>query len=160
MKTLIVYYSLEGNTDYAAKRIAERIGADTLRLIPKKAYADKGFAKFFSGGKSAVMAEKPALAPYDIDLGQYERVVLGFPVWAGSFAPPLRSFVTERAQDLKGLRIAAFACQSGAGGEKALAKLRACLGLDAFETTVVLNDPKTRPSADAEAALEAFIASL
>ena len=64
MKTLIVYYSLEGNTRLAAERIAERIGADTLRLAPKKAYADKGFAKFFWGGKSAVMAEAPALLRY------------------------------------------------------------------------------------------------
>ena len=57
MKTLIVYYSLEGNTQYAAERIAGRIGADVLRLVPKKAYHDKGFAKFFWGGKSAVMGE-------------------------------------------------------------------------------------------------------
>ena len=37
MKTLIVYYSLEGNTQYAAERIAGRIGADVLRLVQKKA---------------------------------------------------------------------------------------------------------------------------
>lgn len=65
MKTLIVYYSLEGNTEYAAGRIAAALQADTLRLRPKKAYADKGFAKFFWGGKSAVMAEKPELEPYE-----------------------------------------------------------------------------------------------
>lgn len=59
MKTLIVYYSLEGNTEYAAGRIAAALQAETLCLRLKKAYADKGFAKFFWGGKSAVMAEKP-----------------------------------------------------------------------------------------------------
>ena len=31
MKTLIVYYSLEGNTDFVAKKIAEKLEADTLR---------------------------------------------------------------------------------------------------------------------------------
>lgn len=160
MKTLIVYYSLEGNTDYAAKRIAERIGADTLRLIPKKAYADKGFAKFFWGGKSSVMAEKPALEPFDAELAGYGRIILGFPVWAGSFAPPLRSFVSEHAETLRGRRVAVFACQSGAGAEKALARLRKAIGLDAFDATGVFIDPKTRPSAEAEAAIEAFIARL
>ena len=45
MNTLIVYYSLEGNTAYAAEKIAASIGADTLRLRPKKAYADKAMAK-------------------------------------------------------------------------------------------------------------------
>ena len=52
MKTLVVYFSLEGNTDYVAEMIKEKTGADLLRLVPKKAYHDKGFAKFFWGGKS------------------------------------------------------------------------------------------------------------
>ena len=61
MKTLVVYYSLEGNTEYVAEKIREAVGADLLKLVPKKAYHDKGLAKFFWGGKSAVMAEKPEL---------------------------------------------------------------------------------------------------
>ena len=40
MKTIIVYYSLEGNTEYAAKELANLLGADLLRLHPKKAYPD------------------------------------------------------------------------------------------------------------------------
>ena len=52
MKTLIVYYSLEGNTEYAAKKIADTCGFDTLRLEPVKKYPDSGFRKFFWGGKS------------------------------------------------------------------------------------------------------------
>ena len=53
---IVVYYSLEGNTAYAAEKIAAALGAKTLRLQPKKAYPDSGFRKFFWGGKSAVMA--------------------------------------------------------------------------------------------------------
>ena len=63
MKTLIVYYTLEGNTHYTAKKIASAIGADVLRIKPVKTYPKKGFRKFFWGGKSAVMAETPELAP-------------------------------------------------------------------------------------------------
>ena len=59
MKTLIVYYSLEGNTEFAAKTIASALGADMLKLEPVKAYPTSGFKKFFWGGKSAVMEEKP-----------------------------------------------------------------------------------------------------
>ena len=66
MKTLIVFFSLEGNTEYVADMMSKEIGADLLRLIPKKAYHDKGFAKFFWGGKSAVMAEKPELEEYTV----------------------------------------------------------------------------------------------
>lgn len=146
MKTLIIYYSLEGNTDYAAGRIAERTGAETLRLVPKKSYPDKGIAKFFRGGRSAVMAERPELEPCEVNWGKYDRIVFGSPVWASRFAPPLRTFITENADRLKEKRIAAFACQGGSGAEKALEQLRRCLGIDAFEAEMILNDPKRRPS--------------
>lgn len=45
MKTLIVYYSLEGNTGYVVDKIAKASGADTLQLIPKKAYAIEAFGQ-------------------------------------------------------------------------------------------------------------------
>ncbi len=40
MKTLIVYYSLEGNVQWTAEKLASRLGADTLRLVPKAAYPE------------------------------------------------------------------------------------------------------------------------
>ena len=102
MKTIIVYYSLEGNTEYVANVIAGKLSADVLKLVPKKAYSDKGFSKFFWGGKSAVMAETPELEPYTLDLSEYDQVVIGFPVWAGTFTPPIRTFVKENKAALGG----------------------------------------------------------
>lgn len=157
MKTLIVYYSLEGNTEFAASRIAALLNADTLRLEPVKAYPDSGFRKFFWGGKSAVMAETPALKPYAFD-ASCERVIFGFPVWAGNVTPPIRTFI--RQNDLKGKQIAAFACQSGSGAEKAFAKLKACLGIEALAAQLILIDPKDRPSADNDAKIRQFCDAL
>ena len=158
MKTLIVYYSLEGNTDFAARRIAAALGADALRIEPAKAYPDRGFRKFFWAGKSAVMAERPPLQPYDARLEDYGRVVFGVPVWAGNVAPPIRTFVREN--DLAGRRIAAFACESGAGAEKAFARLKACLGIDALEAEMILIDPKDKPNAENDAKIAAFCGEL
>ena len=158
MKTLIVYYSLEGNTQYAAERIAAAIGAETLRLTPEKAYPDSGFKKYFWGGKSAVMAETPKLQPYEFDPAAWDRIIIGFPVWAGNVTPPIRTFIKEN--DLRGKRIAAFACQSGAGAEKAFAKLKAALGVTALEAETVLIDPKTKPSEANEQKIAAFCAGL
>ena len=61
MKTIIVYYSLEGNTEYVAQTIANQLDADLLRIEPAKSYPTGGFRKFFWGGKSAVMGETPEL---------------------------------------------------------------------------------------------------
>ena len=158
MKTAIVYYSMSGNTDYTAKSIAEDLDADLIEIRPEKAYPDKGFRKFFWGGKSAVMAETPKLEPYTFDAEAYDRVIFGFPVWAGNVTPPIRTFVKE--QDLREKRIAAFACQSGAGAEKAFGKLKAALGIETLEAELVLIDPKDKPSAEHEKKLEAFCTEL
>ncbi len=160
MKDLVVYYSLEGNTAYVAEKIREKTGADLLRLIPKKAYHDKGFAKFFWGGKSAVMGEKPELEIYDVDLSGYDRIIFGFPVWASNFTPPLRTFIADNAEALKGKRFAAFACQSGAGAEKAFGKLAKCLGIDGFELNAVFIDPKAKPGKEKDAQIDAFCGNL
>ena len=160
MKKLIVYYSLEGNTEYAANRIKDRTGADLLKLVPKKAYHDKGFAKFFWGGKSAVMAEKPELEAYEVNLSEYDQVIFGFPVWASNFTPPVRTIIEENKEALKGKRFAAFACQSGGGAEKALAKLAKAIGIDAFERTVILIDPKTKKNEGTDAQIDSFCESL
>ena len=158
MKTLIVYYTLEGNTHYAAKKIASLLDADMLRIRPVKTYPRKGFRKFLWGGKSAVMAETPELEPYTFDASAYDRIVFGFPVWAGNVTPPLRTFIKEN--DLSGKRFAAFACQSGAGAEKAFEKLKTALGIRELDAELVLIDPKTKPDPINEKKISGFCGKL
>lgn len=154
MKTLIVYYSLEGNTRWAAEQIAGRLGAETLRLTPKAAYPDKGFKKFLFGGKSAVMKEMPELEPYDVDITQYDRVVLATPVWAGTMAPPLRTFIQR--EDLRGKKLALVASSMGGSPGKTFAHMKALLGVSEDIPALSLKDPKSHPSQANEDALAAF----
>ena len=158
MSTLIVYYSLDGNTQYAAERMAELLHAGTLRLVPVKQYPDSGFRKFLWGGKSAIMAETPELEPYQFDADQYDRVIIGFPVWASNVAPPIRTFVKEH--DIRQKRVAAFACEGGSGAEKAFEKLKRAIGIDTLEAEMVLIDPKARPSEENTRKIEEFCAAL
>lgn len=160
MKTLIVYYTLEGNTEYAVEKIKDKIEADSLKLIPKKAYSDKGFKKFFWGGKSAVFGDKPEIEDYSINLSSYERIVFGFPVWAGTFTPPLRTFIENNKEALSGKHFASFACQGGSGAEKAFDKLAKCIGIESFESTGIFIDPKEKQTEETDAAIEAFATSL
>ena len=146
MKKLIVYYSLEGNTEYIAQLLAERTAADIVKLVPVKAYSSKGFSKFFWGGKSALMEEQPKLEPYSIDWSAYDEVVIGFPVWAGTITPPIRTFVCDNAEVLKEKKITAFACQAGSGAEKAFEKLKDLIGAKEFTAKAVFTDPKKKPS--------------
>lgn len=160
MEDLIVYYSLEGNTDYAAQRIREKLGAHIRRLEPVKPFSNKGLSKFFWGGKAAIMAEKPDLTDYNVDFSRFDRIIFGFPVWASTFAPPLRTFIEENRESLAGKRFAAFACQSGSGAEKALAKLEKCVGETAFEQTAVFIDPMAKQSKETDEKIDAFADAL
>ncbi len=155
MKTAVVYYSLTGNADFAAKRIAEKLNADIIRLEPEKAYPDSGFRKFFWGGKSAVMGETPALAGQPFQLADYDCVILGTPVWAGTFAPPLRTLIRANAGKWRGKRVAAFVC-SGGGPGKTLDKLKAELDIPSFAAALSLIDPKARPSRENDQKITEF----
>ena len=147
MKTAIVYYSLEGNTKYTADKIADILKAscevDVIRIEPEKSYPDKGFKKFFWGGKSAVMAETPTLLPYEFDATQYDRIIFGTPVWASTFTPPIRTFINDNPA-VKEKQIAVFTCFSGGGADKALAKLRKFLEVEKFMAELILVDPKVK----------------
>ncbi|MBQ6552181.1 MAG: flavodoxin family protein [Clostridia bacterium] len=159
MKTAIVYFSLNGNTEFVASEIAGKLGADAIKLIPKKAFPDSGFKKFLWGGKSAVMKEKPELEPYEFDARKYDRVIFGTPVWASRFTPPIRTFVADNADALKGKRFAAFTCFSGGGADKALARLKELLGAD-LDAELILVDPKDKPSDGNAAKIATFCEKL
>ena len=152
----IVYYSMSGNTEYVAKHIAERLGADLIKIEPKKDYPDKGFIKFFWGGKCAVMGEKPKLEEYEFDASKYDLVIFGSPVWASRFSPPIRSFVNENKEKLIGKNIAAFACYAGSGAEKALERLKEYIGVENFNASLCLIDPKDKKSEEKDKKIDEF----
>ncbi len=160
MKTAIVFYSMSGNTAMTAEKLAEALSADLIEIRPRHAYPDKGFRKFLWGGKSAVMAETPELEPYIFDAEKYDRIIIGFPVWASNIAPPVRTFIRDNLAVLKKKKIAAFACQSGSGAEKAFGKLKAALGTDSLAAELILIDPKARPDAGNDARISGFCRKL
>lgn len=158
MSALIVYFSLEGNTKWAVERIAAELRADKLQLIPKEAYPDKGFGKFFRGGKSAVMKEAPKLQPYQVDLAKYDQIILATPVWAGTFAPPLRTFIMS--EKLTGKRFGLVACSGGGSPAKAFAGMKELLGIKEDVPELGLVSPKEKPDAGNDAAIAEFCSRL
>ena len=146
MKTLIVYYSLEGNTKFAVDKIVEKLGAaqtEVLQLIPKKAYPDSGFKKFFWGGKSAVMKEVPELEPFSADFARVSKIILATPVWASTFAPPLRTFIRKYLPEITGREVSLVACSAGGNADKCFDNMKRELPGTKVTKTLSLIDPKT-----------------
>ena len=124
MKTIVVYYSLDGNSHLIAERIKTTLVADTLRLEPVESMPKQGFMKMFQGGKQALLGDMPALKPYRLDVDQYELLILGGPVWAGSPAPALITFLQQTK--FRGKKVALFCCHGGGKG-RTFSKLRDAL---------------------------------
>ena len=155
MKTAIVYYSMSENTKYVADKIAEKIEADIIQIKPVKAYPDEGAKKFIWGGKSVVMGEKPILQPYEFSVEKYDRIILGTPVWASNFTPPVRTFIKENP-DIRGKKIAVFTCFSGGGADKAIKKMKKYIGIEEFEAELILVDPKENRKVEDDEKIDAF----
>lgn len=136
-KTLIVYYSFEGNTKYACEVLAESIGAELEALSPEKEPPHGGFRKFFWGGKSAVMGEKPSLAPLSHNPSSYDSVVVAFPIWAGTYPPAIGSFL--EANSLEGKKVYVMACSASGNAKKGIAKIASMVG--GVEGELSLQDP-------------------
>jgi len=156
MKSIIVFYSMSGNVRMVAERIADGTRADLLEIVPQKAFPDKGLRKFLWGGKSAVMCEKPPLVPYRFDADDYDMVILASPIWASNITPPMRTFVSDNLDALRAKRLCMVFCFSGGGDAKALAKTKALLGVEDFDLSMCLVDPKDKPTEENDARIEDF----
>lgn len=110
-KAIVVYYSYEGSTEKVAKLIAKTIGVEAHAIKPVKEMKYKGFLKFFIGGMNVVLGKKPKIQPIDIDFNKYDLIFLGSPIWAGTFAPPIKTFIDSNI--LANKKIAYFYCNEG-----------------------------------------------
>ena len=115
-KTLILYYSLEGNIDFVAQALAKELNADLFRLETVKEYPKKGLAKYFHGGKDVVLNSCPELKSLPESIAPYELIVLGTPVWASRPASPLNTVFANI--DFSGKKVAAFASSASGNNGK------------------------------------------
>lgn len=111
MKTLIIYYSYTNNTEKVAKKIAELKKYDILKLEPLVEYSDD-YQKVVDEEEAKMDNEEIVdLKPIDIDLSQYDRIILGTPVWWYTMAPVVRSFLNS--YNLNGKNVIAFITNGG-----------------------------------------------
>ena len=112
-KTLVLYYSLTGNTKMVADEFANRLGADIEEIVCVDPY-DTNFMACIERCKkereAGIVAE---IEPVKADLSKYDVIFIGYPVWFGTYAPPIATFLANN--DLSGKTIVPF-CTFGSGG--------------------------------------------
>lgn len=158
MSTVVVYYSLEGNVELIADLISKKTGADTIKLNPQKQYPKEGFGKFFWGGKSVFFKEKPKLLNGNLNLGKYTNIIIGTPIWAGSFTPPINTFLLDNKIENKNIYL--YACHAGGGTDKCFKKIGEILKGNKIIRTVDFVDPKKLDQKAVDEKVSAFCAGL
>ena len=120
-KTLLVYYTLEGNTGFVADILHQYDNIDVEQLKPQKEPPKEGFGKFLVGGGSALFQSDPKLLPLQANIDDYPNIILAFPIWAGTYPPAIGTFLKQYPFQGKNVRI--IACSGGGNAEKAFAKI-------------------------------------
>lgn len=152
MNILIVYYSLEGNTKLVAEKLAERTGADLLEIKSVKKYPAKGPAKFVVGGKDAAFKFCPEIVKSGVDVEKYDAIYIGTPVWDGTIAPPMRSYLRDTL--IKTPNVAAFACMAGKDPKKTFKVIKELVVIDELKAEVSFCNPGSGNDPDMDSKIE------
>lgn len=112
-KILVLYYSQTGATKAVAEEFSTQLGADLCSFDVEEAYDgdfDQTVARCIKERESGFI---PTLKPLGVDVAGYDVIFLGYPVWFGTYAPPVASLL--QGEKFEGKTIVPF-CTFGSGG--------------------------------------------
>ena len=114
---LVAYFSATGNTEGVATAIAGRLGADVFVIEAADPYTEADLNYNDDASRTSVEradGTNPELAQVTPDgWADYDTVLLGYPIWWGEAAWPLRTFV--EGNDFAGKTVVPF-CTSASSG--------------------------------------------
>jgi len=140
MKKLVIYYSRTGNTEKVGKKLAKKIRADTERIMDKK-NRKTPLIGFIRAGYHALREKETEIGEIKHDPSDYDLVVVGTPVWAGSITPAVRTYLNRYREKLSKV---GFFCTSGGGDVDGVFKqLKECCGKSP-EFTFEVRDKKVK----------------
>ncbi len=124
-KTLVAYFSAEGNTAKVAKELAASLGAELYEIVPEKPYtaADIKWTNPLARCNKEKFGNKDVPVAGKVDsFADYDTVLLGFPIWYGAAPNVVNTFC--KGYDWTGKKVLAFATSGGSGIGKTAEKLQ------------------------------------
>lgn len=112
-KSLIVYYSQTGSTKTVAEALQKETGADMEAIeavVPYNGDFEQTIKRCQDEMVAGTMAE---IKPLTVKVADYDTIYIGYPVWFGTFAPPVATLL--KTVDLEGKVLVPF-CTFGSGG--------------------------------------------
>ena len=116
-KVLVAYFSATGTTEGVAEYIANGLNADIYEIVPEDPYTDADLDYNDNNSRTTIEMNdpdaRPAISGSVENMGQYDIVFIGYPIWWGD-APRIVSTFVE-SYDFSGKTIVPF-CTSGGSG--------------------------------------------
>ena len=122
-KTLVVYYSFTNNVHTIVSDLSTQIDADVIRIEPAEKgidYAANGYAEG-SALISAIRnnpndaASYPAIDPVEVNMADYDVVIVAAPLWWSQMAAPLQTFLFQHGKEMAGKHIALIVSSASSG---------------------------------------------
>ena len=112
-KVLVLYYSQTSNTKAVAEEIAKKLNADIEEVVPTTPYEGDFQATIERSMKEREEGKVPEIKPIAADVAKYDVIFIGYPIWFGTYAPPIAALLDQI--DLSGKKVVPF-CTFGSGG--------------------------------------------
>lgn len=124
-KTLVAFFSASGVTHQVAQKLAAAAQADLYEIKPAVPYTQADLDWRNKSSRSSVEMQdpssRPQLADCDAKIEQYDRILLGYPIW-WYMAPTIINTFLE-SYDFSGKTIILFATSGGSGFGKSVEEL-------------------------------------
>ena len=111
MKTLVIYYSYGHHTRDVAEMIEDRLSCDIEEILPVKPYTAIYQDLVNATENNREIRKTPDIRPLKVDINNYDRIIIGTPVWWYTMAEPVRTFLMEN--DFSGKEILVYATDAG-----------------------------------------------
>lgn len=131
-KTLIVYYSYTNHTEELVADLKGMINADVIEVEPEEKGLDYSANNYAIGTEQltkiknnpGVESSYPAIDPVDVDMSQYNTVIIATPLWWSQMASNMQTFLFKYGQEMDGKNIGLIVSShsSGISGVEADAK--------------------------------------
>ncbi len=87
MKILVLYTSIDGNTEAVGERIAQKVGADVSKIVRSSKVHGYGLLDKIRCWIEVKFKKKPGIFPFKWDPRDYDLIFVGTPVWFDSYNP-------------------------------------------------------------------------
>lgn len=107
VKSIIVYYSLTGNTEAVAEEIHKQVDGELLRIETVESYPE-----VYDDVLAVVRSQRnnnnelPEIISKEVDFSEYDSIFIGAPIWFGEPALPVEKWISEN--DLSNKKIYPF----------------------------------------------------